>query len=127
MDIFNDHFIVYSIFSVIFSISYLISIPIGPNYFKNDDPLNFSDSKITLKSYHQTPLKQLKIPVNCSHITFAPKNTFLPPVIIYSFPGSGNTWLQGWRGSRYGYPRWVPAGTRISLKNFKIVRLIFYF
>ena len=31
---------------------------------------------------------------NCSEIIFAAQNTFLPPVIIYSYPGSGNTWLR---------------------------------
>ena len=51
---------------------------------------HLSTNKKSLKSSRAliTPSK------NCSEIIFAAPNTFLPPVIIYSYPGSGNTWLR---------------------------------
>ena len=32
--------------------------------------------------------------LNCSNINFATLNTFSPPIILYSYPGSGNTWVR---------------------------------
>lgn len=32
--------------------------------------------------------------INCSDINFAEAGTFYPPVVLFSFPGSGNTWVR---------------------------------
>ena len=37
---------------------------------------------------------QAKRTINCSEIKFAKPRTFLPQTILYSYPGSGNTWLR---------------------------------